>query len=441
MTVRTGTVIGTTRSNHRARLPIIAAVSMLFLVAVDSLRHIGLGPMTVQGLLTIFAAIGIVVLLPSILLQGAHGARSTRSWRARPQSPLPNSLWLFIAWVAVRLVTTPLTSDGIQNVAVYLALIGTIALTAAQSDNCTADRILTSFRRNGWIIAIVYTVSLLFSGLGNSSIYGARSFALSALVVMSVTIPDAERRRSGVWLSLILACLITASESRTATLTAALMLVALAVRARRGRRVGSSLAIGLLLFLAAWWLVNFYSPIKSRFDNPGDNAVIAGIHVNTSGRSVLWELTWKDSLNNLWFGQGPGSANEFISGMFPAVGHPHNDYLRIFHDFGIVGVALWLFGFAALLIGALGRARKSRDGREWRVHISAALALSAVAVGMITDNVIVYIFVAMPLGVLVGASRGYRPEEGPSRETHDVSRSPVVLQPSLGDLGRESNGS
>ena len=39
-----------------------------------------------------------------------------------------------------------------------------------------------------------------------------------------------------------------------------------------------------------------------------------------------------------------------------------------------------------------------------RLSLSAALALSAIAMMMVTDNTFVYVFVMAPLGILLGAS-------------------------------------
>jgi len=47
-----------------------------------------------------------------------------------------------------------------------------------------------------------------------------------------------------------------------------------------------------------------------------------------------------------------------------------------------------------------------RNTAEAHPHLAALLALIALAGAMVTDNVVVYIFLMAPLGVLVGSSLG-----------------------------------
>ena len=40
-----------------------------------------------------------------------------------------------------------------------------------------------------------------------------------------------------------------------------------------------------------------------------------------------------------------GTADSLISRTYgSAAGHPHNDYLRLLHDYGLVGMSLWALG-------------------------------------------------------------------------------------------------
>ncbi len=118
-----------------------------------------------------------------------------------------------------------------------------------------------------------------------------------------------------------------------------------------------------------------------------------------------------------WIGHGVGSADDLINRVYStAVGHPHNDYLRLLHDYGLLGTCLWGIGYALLLMRTWRAWHVStvtkREGRthdsssELRIHAAAFLALVGVAIAMITDNAIVYMYVIGPLGVLVGLSLG-----------------------------------
>jgi O-antigen ligase len=103
------------------------------------------------------------------------------------------------------------------------------------------------------------------------------------------------------------------------------------------------------------------------------------------------------------------------------VSHPHNEYLRIFHDFGLVGLLLWLWGFSVLLgrtFLAWRRADRTRDPDAF-VHLAAWLGLVSLALGMVTDNPLRHVHVLLPLGLTVGASVGM------TAMAHEATRRPA----------------
>ena len=57
------------------------------------------------------------------------------------------------------------------------------------------------------------------------------------------------------------------------------------------------------------------------------------------------------------------------------------------------------------------------------VHISAGLALLGLAIGMTTDNALVYLFVVSPVSVLLGLSLGlaHRREQGEAQAVLEES--------------------
>jgi hypothetical protein len=102
---------------------------------------------------------------------------------------------------------------------------------------------------------------------------------------------------------------------------------------------------------------------------------------------------------------------------------PLNDYLRLLHDFGVIGLLTWLWAMTRVIrrlrrrvfVGASRAARAARDvdrrpvrGLAW----AALAATGAIGFTMLTDNPIVYSFVMLPLGVLIGAGL-QQPPTGP----------------------------
>jgi O-antigen ligase len=122
----------------------------------------------------------------------------------------------------------------------------------------------------------------------------------------------------------------------------------------------------------------------------------------------MWDTTIGSWQEAPWFGHGMGSAAVLMEETY-GLEHPHNDYLRVLHDLGLVGLSLWVLGLLKLL---------SHEYRQWRweyyaqhkseaiVHKAAFLSLAAFIMSMATDNSISYLFVMLPLGITLGASAG-----------------------------------
>jgi O-antigen ligase len=132
-------------------------------------------------------------------------------------------------------------------------------------------------------------------------------------------------------------------------------------------------------------------------------------NVNSSGRNVVWALTFGDYWShNRWIGQGAGSTGPLLSRVFEAAGVPHNEYLRVLHDTGIVGLVLFLIGTIGLFRFLRGLLLKSSIMQQ-KLFVTVALALLAgyVVLG-ISDNPLdyylilsQYVFFAMGIAMAV----------------------------------------
>ena len=158
----------------------------------------------------------------------------------------------------------------------------------------------------------------------------------------------------------------------------------------------------------AYFSVTSFGPLASRFRPQGDLKTVGGVTVDVTGRTNLWRVTWNSYLRSPIIGQGAGSAEIVIDrSRGSANGQPHDDYIRVLHDYGIIGLAILLAALAALLTHA-GRATRSarRGDPAAPVHLAAALAVIGLLAAMATDNAIVYPFVVVPIAVILGLSIG-----------------------------------
>jgi O-antigen ligase len=132
------------------------------------------------------------------------------------------------------------------------------------------------------------------------------------------------------------------------------------------------------------------------------NAIDMLRSVDTQGRKNLWAVTWLSAIQEPILGHGTGSSRVLINKTYPPLEHPHNDYLRILHDAGLVGLVLFLIAWGERLL---------RHWKKWwwldkhkqrgaRYHMAAFLSGIAMCTSFVTDNTMTYIFVGIPMFLL-----------------------------------------
>lgn len=372
---------------------------MFWILVVDLMTKIRVGGMTVSS--------GLTLLLPLCMVTAAalslvYVAVRREDRELEPQyttalSQVPAALFVFVGFAVARLIVEP-SSAGLQNVLCYAMFVLCIVL-AATSLRSDYTAVATWMIIAGLITTAVFAIQFMSGVL----VYGDRSYAMTCLVLLALVVPGRFREEAGLrWLDwvappLIMTVLVL-TLSRTATVVGVLLLCFLAVRARRGLRFRFAVFAALAIAVAMVSAVLAYPPILERF-TVGDNAVqIGSIGLNTSGRTKIWSVVSEAAMEKPWFGDGPGSSAALADYYFPGVGQPHNDYLRIFADFGVVGLILFWVPLIVLLIRLLVRAVRTEETRAW----SAFLVLLAIALMSVTDNIIVYQFVLIPAGVIIG---------------------------------------
>jgi O-antigen ligase len=255
----------------------------------------------------------------------------------------------------------------------------------------------------------LYAIGLVIAVFGAEPIVSGRAFALFALIGLAYLL-SAWRygaKRALLW-AVVITVFIGFSLSRMA-FVAALALFPLAQRPSKGARELARVAIWLVLVATVGYTaISYAEPLHDRFFSGDMSLEIGGVRFNASGRTVFWKATVNSYMESWLFGKGAGSSEVLVQTSFVDIDHPHNDYLRILHDYGLVGLVLWLSGMGALL-WHVGRAWIRADRlnfSEAPLHLSAFLVLVAVSLVMTSDNPIVYIYIMGPAGALVGTSLG-----------------------------------
>lgn len=118
-----------------------------------------------------------------------------------------------------------------------------------------------------------------------------------------------------------------------------------------------------------------------RLDNP---------NFQTNARAAMWSILWTGVEKEPWFGNGWNShRTALLSSGIPTYA-PHNDWLKLLHDMGIVGAGLYLITMLLQMFSLVRIARWS-SGAHQMLAYGAATAFIPYALIMLTDNVILYV--------------------------------------------------
>lgn len=400
----------------RPRIGVPIAAALALFVLIDTPRLVSLGPISLSGAITLGLAVVLVAVLPAALLARFSGYSRDQSSRherfiERQWTAVPWALGAFIVYAVVRLIVSP-SVEGTQNVALYVVFGASIVITATLSSAGTADWARLRF---SWL-ALAATALFIVTFAAGVDLYGERSYAMISLVFLAVLIPLQSKNIFFRLAPYAVLAGIVLSLSRTAAVIGLAMLVFLVIRNRRGKRLFRGIALLAVLVTVGFAVIWNYAPFRDRFFG-GDNAIALdnGLTFNTSGRDTLWGMTEDSWVTSPWFGNGPGSAQALISAAFRGIAHPHNEYLRILHDFGVVGLVLFAAGALWLLAAVAHRALRYDRWEHW----AAFLALLAILLTAWTDNPFIYQFVMIPVAALVGLSLASPP---PPRSHRQLSQ-------------------
>lgn len=200
--------------------------------------------------------------------------------------------------------------------------------------------------------------------------------------------------------------------SRMASLVAVLSLGIVMVGLERLTRamIGGVLASVVLLVLVATILGDsttrfFHRPVYSLGE--------VRENLNVMGRDKMWEVAAEGIREAPVLGHGPGTARLEV-GRAVALGrgieyHPHNEYLQVVHDVGILGLALFLAGWWRLgvyhwLTFSRSIHSGTSEGAKW--HGAALLCMGAVLITALTDNTWHYAYVTVPTMIISGVASG-----------------------------------
>lgn len=397
--------------------PALLDVAMVlpFLVAafVDVPRVASLGPVTLMGAL---AALLMLLTLGAVLVGRTYPRRLLQ---------LLAPWAMFLAWAALRTAVAGIEVAAMQNAVVYV-LFGLTVLLGGMVASRSARRACNVIAYGiAWMDIVGLTMafgSVMAFGLprdGSEWFAGPRSVALVGLIAMSwhLALWVERVRYSGARAALWFLAIVL-SLSRTATAVAlaqTAIIVLLHARFAPRRLVARALIVVPALAVVAGVIVVNLAGVGERFTNAEFNVVeIGGVPVSTSGRSNVWPAIVESAEASPLVGWGLASSERVTTTLWESVGHPHNDYLRVWHDLGAIGLVLFLTAAVSwgrrLFIDACAALKHGAPPARSVLPLAGFLALLGLMLVAFTDNAIIYAFVMAPLGIIVGAGLTARRE-------------------------------
>ncbi len=334
----------------------------------------------------------------------------TRLRELRRLWPVLYPFGIVFAWAVLSFAWQRPFISGLQNLAVLLMFLGLILLCSEPANPRTTCRFSTSLNIAVWGASVLYAISLLVDGPGSSSIFGARVFGLFALVGISWYVAHwSSGVPKGLGYAAVLLLLVALSLSRMAfAIGLSLFPLASFVAAMKGKRLRLTAVAALVMTIGLTAMLRF-KPLTERIE--GEKGTMSSLDVgdvelDTSGRLVMWALVWQSYLDSPWIGKGVGSAADLVESALSGISHPHCDYLMLLHDYGIVGLMLFLLGLTNLIRWLWKTWRASRDtqGSEATFLLATLFLLIAIIVAMFTDNCLSYTYLIAPLAVMIGVS-------------------------------------
>lgn len=265
-----------------------------------------------------------------------------------------------------------------------------------------------------WIV-VAFLFGLPFrAGLLTTASLGVRPLSITLVLLFVVATMRNTSPRMTILLGLsCIGCLLLLG-SRTATLALLVMLVTAPSLAPPRRWLPRMLTV--LIVLVSVWLGSTTTAFQERFffqeEGTLTDIVTLNENVDTAGRRENWAGLRQACAPAELQGFGIGASELLIlEASGGRASQPHNDFLRLVCDTGLLGSVLF-WGFFLL---AGGRAWISYRAAQDRPTSGAALQLIAALVLFgLTDNVLVYTAHYMaPMAVILAASdRGFALDSG-----------------------------
>lgn len=259
-------------------------------------------------------------------------------------------------WLLPIVIFTSMIITGYENSLVrFLILSCPIAVASIVGSVNASDGYIRYVRRclSYFSVAFIFVIAikLVLRGAEGAQFLAAESNTATFVAwFLAWEFVFSRRKRTLIVYCLVLMVPII-SASRMASLASSLSLLVIFLSIRGSYKI--LLPLSLMLFAAV-----IFSSIPEKMFFDGADSGVSADNLRTSGRFLVWPVLVDGIIQEPLFGHGWNASQIDLRPEFPEFDHPHNEWLRILYDLGIVGLIAFTLP-ACILIMKLRRQNKA----------------------------------------------------------------------------------
>lgn len=309
----------------------------------------------------------------------------------RRQSAFPWGLWLpWVVWGLAYLAIAESPNALQRTVMMFCPLLTGIAIAKIPFSDERLVRLKQGLPlfAGAFLLLMGLKSGLLLTGQLPGATGLASAVMTSALLatIFAVLFETGERRALLWWWAMVLVPVVALTRTGVVVSLLTLPLTFAPIKTHKRIILLMLIAIaGIGVFSTERFQQKmFFSGQGSMRDVSWDNPDLA-----TSGRKFMWDLLMVDIEREPWLGHGTNATESLLAAKGLTLTHPHNDWLRITYDYGLIGAGV--FALCLLLqLRHLLRSARACDHETRKLFLISASSMVVFALFMISDNILLY---------------------------------------------------
>ena len=311
--------------------------------------------------------------------------------RRLSQITFPISTWL--PWFCI--VIGYSSFSGVSSLQRSIMLICPVIIGIAISTNRIREIQLKGFLELirllvfALFMTVIVKTGLLFTGILPSAT-GLSPQSMTAALLCSIFAAEYSINRKKSLLQWIIGAAIPVISLTRMAITAAGVTIPFTFASLKIKQRVIFLTIVVILGVAFFYTERMQKKMFYSGQGTIEDVTFGNPDFFTAGRSHLWDHMIEEIKIRAIWGHGANASEEFVlSVTWGTLTHPHNDWLRLLYDYGLVGTSVFAFCMVAQVIHLLRRAKRTFGESRVLLYAGASSFLPFILL-MFTDNIILY---------------------------------------------------